>query len=243
MSDENKTEQVEVKTNESVEVKQEQSTEQPKKEYTNNKGMQVDIDKVVGERLGRRERQIVEELGVNSLDEAKAVIEANRKLEEEKQLERGKFDEVMKKKTLEWNEKLSKLEQELRDERIDKQLINAASKHKAINPEQIKALLKNNVHLNKEGKVEVVDNSGTPRYNKDGDLLSVDEAVQEFLTQNAHFQAATPSGSGSVSNVGKSNTQKTLNIADLDMSNPDDRRAYAEYRKNRDSVTSINLRK
>jgi hypothetical protein len=46
-----------------------------------------------------------------------------------------------------------------------------------------------------------------------------------------------------VSNVGQSNTQKTLNIADLDMSNPADRKAYAEYRKARDSVTPINLRK
>lgn len=239
MSDENKTEQVEATTTENVEVKK----EEPKKEYTNNKGMQVDIDKVVGERLSRRERQIAEELGVQSLDEAKQVIEERRKAEEEKAIERGKFDEVIKKKTLEYNEKLSKLEQELKNERIDKQLINSASKHKAINPEQIKDLIKNRVHLNQDGKVEVLDNSGTPRYNKDGDLLTVDEAVQEFLTQNAHFQSATPSGSGSVSNVGQSNTQKTLNIADLDMSNPADRKAYAEYRKARDSVTSINLKK
>jgi len=236
MSDENKTEQVEVKANEQVETKQEQPIEQ-------NQPKQVDIDKVVKERLYRQEQKLLNELGVQSLEDAKAAIEERKKAEEEKQIERGKFDEVIKKKTQEYNDKINKLEAELKDERIDKQLINAASKHKAINPEQIKALLKNSVHLNKDGKVEVVDSNGTPRYNKDGDLLSVDEAVQEFLTQNAHFQAATPSGSGSVSNVGKSNTQKTLNIADLDMSNPDDRRAYAEYRKSRDSVTPINLRK
>ena len=126
---------------------------------------------------------------------------------------------------------------------IFNRFINSASKHRAISPEQIKDLMKSKVQLNREGKVEVLDNSGTPRYNKDGDLLSVDEAVQEFLTQNAHFQSATPSGSGSVSNVGKSNTQKTLNIADLDMSKPEDRKAYAEYRKQRDSVSHINLNK
>ena len=236
MSDENKTEQVEATTTENVEVKQEQPVEQPKPN-------QVDIDKVVKDRLYRQEQKILNELGVGSLDDVKAAIEERRKAEEEKQLERGKFDEVIKKKTQEYNDKLTKLEAELRDERVDKQLINAASKHKAINPEQIKSLLKNNVHLNKDGKVEVVDNSGTPRYNKDGDLLTVDEAVQEFLTQNAHFQSATPSGSGSVSNVGQSNTNKTLNISDLDMSNPADRKAYAEYRKSRDSVTHINLKK
>jgi len=235
MSDENKTEQVE-QTNDSVEVKQEQPVEQPKPS-------QFDIDKVVKDRLYRQEKQLLESLGVSDLDEAKAAIEERKKVEEEKQLERGKFDEVMKKKTLEYNDKLSKLEQELKSERIDKQLINAASKNRAISPEQIKELMKSSVQLNKEGKVEVLDNSGTPRYNKDGDLLTVDEAVQEFLTQNAHFQAATPSGSGSVSNVGKSDTNKTLNISDLDMSKPEDRKMYAEYRKQRDSVTQIKLNK
>ena len=236
MSDENKTEQVEATTTENVEVKQEQPVEQPQTK-------QVDIDKVVKDRLYRQEQKILNELGVGSLDDVKAAIDERKKAEEEKQLERGKFDEVIKKKTQEYNDKLNKLEAELRDERVDKQLINAASKHKAINPEQIKSLLKNNVHLNKDGKVEVVDNSGTPRYNKDGDLLTVDEAVQEFLTQNAHFQSATPSGSGSVANVGQSNTNKTLNISDLDMSNPADRKQYAEYRKSRDSVIPIKLNK
>lgn len=236
MSDENKTEQVEATTTENVETKQEQPVEQPQPK-------QVDIDKVVKDRLYRQEQKILNELGVSSLDDVKSVMEDVKKAEEQKQLERGKFDEVIKKKTQEYNEKLSKLENELRDERVDKQLINAASKHKAINPEQIKSLLKNNVHLNKDGKVEVIDSNGTPRYNKDGDLLTVDEAVQEFLTQNAHFQSATPSGSGSVSNVGQSTTQKTLNIADLDMSNPADRKQYAEYRKSRDSVIPIKLNK
>jgi len=236
MSDENKTEQVEATTTENVEVKQEQPVEQPQSK-------QVDIDKVVKDRLYRQEQKILNELGVGSLDDVKAAIDERRKAEEEKQLERGKFDEVIKKKTQEYNDKLTKLEAELRDERVDKQLINAASKHKAINPEQIKSLLKNNVHLNKDGKVEVVDNSGTPRYNKDGDLLTVDEAVQEFLTQNAHFQSATPSGSGSVANVGQSNTNKTINIRDLNMKDPADRKEYAEYRKSRDSVTHIKLNK
>jgi len=234
MSDENKTEQVEQV--DTVETKQEQPVEQPKPS-------QFDIDKVVKDRLYRQEKQLLESLGVSNLDEAKAAIEERKKVEEEKQLERGKFDEVMKKKSQEFNEKLSKLEQELKSERIDKQLINAASKNRAISPEQIKELMKSKVQLNAEGKVEVLDNSGTPRYNKDGDLLTVDEAVQESLTQNAHFQAATPSGSGSVSNVGKSDTNKTLNISDLDMSNPDDRKMYAEYRKQRDSVTQIKLNK
>tara|TARA_X000001382_G_C3169711_1_gene179068 strand:+ start:975 stop:1688 length:714 start_codon:yes stop_codon:yes gene_type:complete len=237
MSDENKTEQVEEIKTEATEQPIEQSTEQSQQK-------QVDIDKVVKDRLYRQEQKILNELGVGSLDDVKQAIDERRKADEEKQIERGKFDDVMKKKTQEYNDKLSKLESELKNERVDKQLINSASMHKAINPEQIKDLLKSSINLNKDGKVEVLDNSGTPRYNKDGDLLSVDEAVQEFLTQNAHFQSATPSGSGSVGNVGKSDTNKTLNISELDMNNPADRKLYAEHRKQRDSVSTIvNLNK
>jgi predicted acylesterase/phospholipase RssA len=242
MADEQQTENVETTTTENVE--REAKQEQAKKEFVkNDKGHQIDIDKVVGERLKRQERLIAEELGVESLDQARAIMEANKKLEEEKAIEKGKFDEVIKKRTQEYNEKLSKLESELKNERIDKQLISAASKNNAINPDQIKELMKNSVHLNAEGKVEVLDKSGTPRYNKNGDPLTVEEAVQEFLTQNSHFQSATPSGSGSVSNVGKSNTNKTLNISDLDMSKPEDRKLYADYRRQRDSVTHIKLNK
>ncbi len=64
--------------------------------------------------------------------------------------------------------------------------------------------------------------------------MSVDDYVQEFITQNPHFQAATPSGSGSKANVGKVDA-KPFNIADLDMSKAEDRKAYADYRKQRDS--------
>ena len=75
----------------------------------------------------------------------KQAIDERRKADEEKQIERGKFDDVMKKKTQEYNDKLSKLESELKNERVDKQLINSASMHKAINPEQIKDLLKSSI--------------------------------------------------------------------------------------------------
>ena len=110
MADEQNTEQVEQTTTENVE-NVETKQEQPKETYVNNKGSQIDIDKVVGERLKRRERQIVEELGVEDLQQARSVIDERKKLEEQKQLEKGKSDEEMKKKTQEYNERVTKLEQ------------------------------------------------------------------------------------------------------------------------------------
>ena len=74
--------------------------------------------------------------------------------------------------------------------------------------------------------------------NKLGELLTTDELVQEFLTQNPHFVSATPSGSGSVSNVDRSELNKPLNLSDLDMNNPTDRKKYSEYRRIRDSKPS-----
>jgi len=76
MSDENKTEQVEATTTENVEVKQEQPVEQPQPK-------QVDIDKVVKDRLYRQEQKILNELGVGSLDDVKSAIDERRKAEEE----------------------------------------------------------------------------------------------------------------------------------------------------------------
>ena len=73
---------------------------------------------------------------------------------------------------------------------------------------------------------------------KDGDLKSIDEYVKDFITENPHFQTATPSGSGSKANLGKVDA-KPFNIADLDMSKAEDRKAYADYRKQRDSKPAI----
>jgi hypothetical protein len=51
------------------------------------------------------------------------------------------------------------------------------------------------------------------------------------------------SGSGSQSAVG-GKTVKPFNLQDLDLTKPEDRKAYAEYRKKRDSgAVEINLTK
>ena len=82
------------------------------------------------------------------------------------------------------------------------------------------------------------------RYNGKGELLTTDELVNEFLTQNPHFVTATSSGSGSVSNVDRSELSKPFNLSDLDMNNPTDRETYRKYRKQRDSQpTKIVLNK
>ena len=87
--------------------------------------------------------------------------------------------------------------------------------------------------------VEILDKNGIARYNKQGELLTTDELVQEFLTQNPHFVSATPSGSGSVSNVDRQELNKSLNLSELDFNNPEDRKKYAQYKKQRDSQPRV----
>ena len=86
-----------------------------------------------------------------------------------------------------------------------------------------------------------VDNNSNVRYNPKGELLTIEDRVNEFLDTNPHFRLSTNQGSGSKASIG-GNTVKPLNIQDLDMSNAEDRQKYAEYRKQRDSgAIQINL--
>ena len=112
-------------------------------------------------------------------------------------------------------------------------MVNTASQLKAINPNEVKALLRSSLKLNDSGKVEVVSENGTPRYNDKGDIMSVNELVAEYLNNNPHHVVASPRGSGSQSGIG-GNTLKPFNIADLDLSKADDRKVYAEFKKQRD---------
>ena len=225
------------------EIKQEEVVEEVKETKEPKEDSQAIIDKTIKDRLHRQKRRTLEDLGVSDLDEAKEIIARSKEAEEKRKLEAGKFEEVRQSLVDSHKKELQKLQDELRGEKIDKQLIQSASNNRAINPNQVKDLLKDNVRLNEEGKAEILDKDGTTRYNKEGKPLSIDEFVSEFITQNAHFQVATPSGSGSVSNVGKVNAQ-TFNLSDLDMNNPDDRKKYAELRKQRNAQpTVINLNK
>ena len=132
----------------------------------------------------------------------------------------------------------------MKDIKINKSLLSSASKNRAINPDQVVELLKSNIKLNETGNVEILDKNGIARYNNKGELLTTDELVNEFLTQNPHFVTATPSGSGTVSNVDRSELSKPFNLSELDMNNPTDRETYRKYRKERDSQpTKIVLNK
>ena len=232
MADEQKTDTVETAT---TEIQQEEVKVEENKEDSFNKSQ---VDDIVKERLARERRKIYKELGTEDINVAKSALQEKQEKELEIKKQRGEFDEIIKQQADKSNAEIANLKTQLEQIKINDSLLSSASKHRSNVPDQVVQLLKSNVKLNDEGKVEVLAENKQPRYNTKGELLSVDDYVQEFLTQNPHFQAATPSGSGSVSNVGKVDA-KPFNIADLDMTKPEDRKQYAEYRKERDSKPTV----
>jgi len=192
-------------------------------------------------RIGKEREKIFKKLGTEDLDSAVNAIKQKEQFELDEKKKRGEFDDIMKQQAEKSNQEINNLKTELQKIKINDSLLSSASKHKANVPDQVVQLLKANVQLNENGAVEILENNNQPRYNKKGELLTVDEYVEEFLTQNPHFQSATPSGSGSQGNVARVSA-KAFNIGDLDMTNPEDRKRYAEYKKERDSKpTVINL--
>lgn len=192
-------------------------------------------------RIGQEREKIYKKLGTKDLDSAVNAIKQKEQFELDEKKKRGEFDEIMKQQAEKSNAEITNLKNELQKIKINDSLLSSASKHKANVPDQVVQLLKANVQLNDNGAVEILENNNQPRYNKKGELMTVDEYVEEFLTQNPHFQSATPSGSGSQGNVARVSA-KAFNIGDLDMTNPEDRKRYAEYKKERDGKpTVINL--
>ena len=163
---------------------------------------------------------------------AKQVEEAKSKSELEK---------LMKERIAEKDTEITKYKQAIQKERIDNQILSVASRNKAISPSQVVSLLKDEVRLTEDNRVEILDNNKNIRYNSKGELLTIEEKVKEFLDANPHFSQGSLAGSGSQQSIG-GKTVKPFNIQDLDMSKSEDRAKYAEYRKDRDSKpTQINL--
>ena len=222
-------EQIQETNEETKEVVEDQQPETKEEVFT-----QQQVDDAISARLKRERQKIYKELGTENLEAAKNAIKEKEEQEIERKKQRGEFEDLLKQQADKFNQEKTALQKQLEQIKINDSLLNSASKNKAINPEQVTNLLRSNVRLNEDGRVEILAENKQPRYNSKGELLSVDDYVSEFITQNPHFQSATPSGSGSQGNVARVDA-KPFNIADLDMSKAEDRKAYAEYRKQRDS--------
>ena len=155
--------------------------------------------------------------------------EEEAKLAEQKR--KGEFEQILKSQSEKSKEQIDKLTSELAFIKVDGSLLNAASTKKAINPEQVVRLVREQVKMSDTGQVEVIDpKSGQTRYTDTGESMTVDGLVEEFLKTNPHFVQAGPAGAGSSSNT-NTESPKNVDVKSLDMKNPEHRKVYAEYRK------------
>ena len=163
-------------------------------------------------------------------EQLREIVSQHQKAQQEQQLKRGEFDRVMQELASKKDAEIQKRDRIIESFKLETPVIDAAARYRAINPEQVKALIRNNLRLGAEGEVEVLDREGKVRYDDSGRPLSVDSFVQNWLQENPHFVQATPSTTSSRSNVAGTTGGK-LDITKLDMKNPEHRKQYAEYRK------------
>jgi len=229
----------EEQTNVAPEVATETPKEEVKVEETKqNTFTQEQLDNIIKTRLeaekNKYEKKLQEE------EKQKAEILKQKQLEEAKT--KQDLEKIMQERLSEKEQELLRYKNQIKKEKVDNSILSVASSNKAISPAQVVALLKDEVKYTDDGRIEVVDNNSNVRYNAQGELLTIEDRVKEFLDSNPHFRQGSLSGSGSQSAIG-GKTVKPFNLQDLDLTKPEDRKAYAEYRKKRDSgAVEINLK-
>ncbi len=209
--------------------------EKPKEQTFN----QSQLDNIIKSRLEAEQKK-----HQRTLEDAKKAEEDALKEKEVKEAKsKAELEKVMQQRISERDTEVLKFKNALKAEKVDNSLLSVASQNQAINPSQVVSLLKDEVKLNDDNRVEILDKNSNIRYNEKGNVLTIEERVKEFLDANPHFRQGSKAGSGSQSSI-EGKTVKPFNIQDLDMGKPEDRKRYAEYRKERDSKpTQINLNK
>lgn len=150
--------------------------------------------------------------------------------QQEQQIKKGEFEKILQEKAAKWESEIQKRDSVIKEYKVNTPLLSAAAQYRAVNAEQVKALLSNQVRLNQDGEVEVIANDGTVRYKDSGQPLGVEDLVREFLDSNPHFVAATPATTNAKTSI-SNQTPSKLDITKLDMKNPEHRELYRQYRK------------
>lgn len=192
---------------------------------------QEEVDNMMARMRGSLEKKLLkpyQDLG--DPEELRTIKTEWEKRQQEQQIKRGEFEKTLSEKAAKWEAEIQKRDQIIKEYKVNTPLLSAAAKYRAVAPEQVKALLSNNVRLNDHGDVEVVGDDGAVRYADNGQPIGVEDFVRTWLEQNPHFVAAAPSTTNTKTNISSSGSGK-LDISKLDMKNPADRELYREYRK------------
>lgn len=192
---------------------------------------QDEVNRIVAERVARERAKFEKTYGEVDLDLYQTMIQEKEQARRAELEKRGEFEKLLKEQAEKFQGRISQYEKELHSIKIDGSISNAAANARAVNPSQVTALLKNQVRMNEAGGVDVLDDAGNVRYDDNGNPLSPQALVNEFLSANPHFVQAGPTGTGTSQGVGKNAPVVDNDITKLDMSKPEHRKRYNEIMK------------
>ncbi len=168
---------------------------------------------------------------IGDLNELRQLKSAAEQQKQEEAIKRGEFENILKSLADKKDAEIAEKNKVIEEYTVNTPLLNAAAQYKAVNPQQVVQLVRNQVRLGDNGQAEVVDSNGQVRYNDQGSSLSVDALVQEFLQSNPHFVSAAPATTNTKTAVSGSGNLEDFDISKLDLSNPEHRKVYAQARQ------------
>jgi hypothetical protein len=189
---------------------------------------QDEVNDMMARMKGSLEKKLLKpyaELG--DPEELRQIKSEYEKKQQAEAIKRGEFEKTLQELAAKKDSEIQKRDSVIKEYKINTPLLSAAAQFRAVNAEQVKALLSQNVRLNQEGEVEVVDAKGAVRYNDAGEPLGVNDLVREFLDSNPHFVQSTPATTNTKSSV-NAPIAGQLDISKLDMKNPEHRKIYSE---------------
>jgi hypothetical protein len=208
------------------------ATEQTENQATATKTYSQDeVDGMMARMKGSLQKKLLkpyEDLG--DPDELRSIKTEWEKKQQEQAIKRGEFEKTLQELAAKKDAEIQKRDSVIKEYKVNTPLLSAAAQYRAVNAEQVKSLLSNNVRLNPEGEVEVVDATGAVRYSDAGAPLGVNDLVREFLDSNPHFVQSSPATTNSKSSVTNQSPSK-LDVSTLDMTKAEHRAIYKEYKK------------
>ena len=172
------------------------------------------------------EKQFAE---LGDLGELKSLKANAEKQAQEEAIKRGEFEQILQDMAAKKDAEIQEKNKIIEEYTVNTPLLNAAATYKAVNPNQVVQLIRNQVRLGDSGSAEVVDENGVQRYDGKGNPVTVDSLVQEFLSSNPHFVAAAPATTNTKSAVNGASLEG-FDLASLDLSKASDRQVYAQAR-------------
>lgn len=191
---------------------------------------QQEVDNMMARMRGSLEKKLLKPYAdLGDPEQLRTIKTEWEQKQQEQQIKRGEFEKTLKELADRKDAEIQRRDSVIKEYKVNTPLLSAAAKYRAVNAEQVKALLVNNVRLNQDGDVEVVDSKGSVRYGDNGDPLGVDDLVREFLDSNPHFVSSTPSTTNTKSSHVTSGSE--IDISKLDMRNAQHRELYKKALK------------